>query len=62
MLVVFQIVLSVPVISWIESILSWRAEGEGEVGEGRKPKATIWTQITVLCLQYTIHRVGQDCR
>ena len=40
MLLVFQMVFSVPVISRIESIGGGRAEGGwGEAGEGGKPKA-----------------------
>ena len=55
MLLVFQTVFSVPVISQIESI----RVGGGEAGG--KPKATIQTQRAVLCLQCvtqtdTIHK------
>ena len=50
MLLVFQTVFSVPVISRIESIGSGRA-GRGQVGSRRRVKATIQTQRAVLCLQ-----------
>ena len=70
MLLVFWIIFSVPVISWIESIGGGRPGGvggrRGQVGSQRRAKSTIWTQAAVLCPQHgtktgTIHSVGQDC-
>ena len=63
MLLVFQKVFSVPVISRIESI----GGGRGWVGSRRRVKATTQTQRAVLCLQFvaqtdTIHKGGQDWR
>ena len=70
MLLVFWMVFSVPVISWIEFIGGGRAGGRGmggRVGSQRPVKATIWIQAAVLCPQYgtqtgRIHKGGQDCR
>ena len=72
MLLVFQTVFSVPVISRIESIGGGRAGGgvegrRGRVGSRRRVKATTQTQRAVLCLQFvaqtdTIHKGGQDWR
>ena len=66
MLLVFRIIFSLPIISWIESIGDGQVGG-GWVGSRRQAKATIWIQAAVLCLQYgtrigTIHRVDQKCR
>ena len=71
MLLVFQTVFSVPVISRIESIGVGGREGvggrRGRVGSRRRVKATTQTQRAVLCLQFvaqtdTIHKGGQDWR
>ena len=71
MLLVFQMVFSVPVISRIESIGGGQAEGgwgkQGRVGSRRRVKATIQTQRAELCLQCvtqtdTIHKGSQDWR
>ena len=53
MLLVFQIVFSGPVISWIESIGAGRVVGGGgRKGSQRRAKATIETQAALLCLQF----------
>ena len=71
MLLVFQTVFSVPVISRIESIGGGQAGGgggrRGRVGSRRRVKATTQTQRAVICLQFvaqtdTIHKGGQDWR
>ena len=65
MLLVFQAVFSVPVISRIESVGG--GGRRGRVGSRRLVKATIQTQRAVLCLQCAtqtdaIHKGGQDWR
>ena len=66
MLLVIEIVFSVPVISRIESIGVGRRKGAGGMGNRRWVKAPIWTQTAVLWAQYVtqagaIHKEGQDC-